>query len=78
MRMKTTHKRATNLSLATHVVDEARELGLNLSQACERGLVLEIAAKRRERWLQENLSSIEAWNKLIDENKMPLAEFRQL
>jgi antitoxin CcdA len=76
--MKTTHKRATNVSLATHVVEEARELGVNLSQACERGLVSEIATKRRERWLQENLPAIEAWNKLVDENGMPLAEFRQL
>lgn len=77
MRMSNALRRPTNVSLPTSVVDEARELGINISQACEKGVVAEIAARRRERWLEENLPAIEAHNEWVERNGLPLAEYRQ-
>ena len=36
-------KRATNVSLPGDLVQQARELGADVSQACEKGLVEEVA-----------------------------------
>lgn len=77
MRMKNAQKKPTNVSLSADLVSEAKELGVNISRASERGLVAEISAKRKEKWLAENRSKIEAWNDWVDQNGMPLAEYRQ-
>jgi antitoxin CcdA len=76
MRMKTTHKRATNVSLPNDLVAEARELGINLSQACEKGVVAEISVKRRERWLTENWDAIQERNAWVEKNGLPLEKHR--
>jgi antitoxin CcdA len=47
--MKIARKRATNVSLPFEMLAEAKNLGVNLSQACEKGLVAEISVKHRER-----------------------------
>ena len=39
-------RRATNVTLPTDLLDQARGLGLNVSQACEGGLKAEIARHR--------------------------------
>lgn len=67
-------RRPTNVTLAEPLLAEARAFGINLSQACERGLVAEAKAKR---WLAENRPAIEAWNDSVDRHGLPLAEFRQ-
>ncbi len=76
MRMKTTQRRATNVSLPGDVVAEAKELGINLSQACEKGVVAEISAKRRERWLAENMDAIRERNAWVEKNGLPLEQHR--
>lgn len=71
-------RRATNITLPEALLRQARELGINLSQACERGLAAEIAALRAERWLVENREAIAAWNAHIGPaNGLPLARFRE-
>ena len=70
-------RKATNISIDAQVVADAKALGLNISKACERGLVTEIAAVRGERWLAENVGALEAWNVWIEENGLPLEEYRQ-
>lgn len=72
-----TPKRATNVSLRSDLIDEAKRLGINVSEACERGLTEEVARSRREAWLEENLPALEAWNEWIRENGIPYAEYRQ-
>jgi antitoxin CcdA len=76
MRMKNAQRRSTNISLPEDVVREAKDLGLNLSKACEKGLVAEIAIKRREKWLVENMAAIESNNAWIEEHGLPLAKYR--
>lgn len=50
---KPSGRRAVNLSLDAALVKEAKALGVNLSQACERGLARELKAAREARWKEE-------------------------
>jgi antitoxin CcdA len=74
--MNNAQKKSTNVSLSAAVVAEAKELGVNISQASEKGVVAEISKRRREKWLDENMEAIEANNAWIEKNGLPLAEFR--
>lgn len=71
-------RRATNLSLSSDLVEEARRLDVNISEACERGLVDEIKKVREAKWLEENRPALEAWNEWVRENGLPYAEYRPL
>lgn len=72
-----TRRRATNITLSEPLLAEARALGINISQACERALVAEVAAARREAWRRENREAIEAWNQYVEEHGTPLAAYRR-
>ena len=52
-------------------------MGINLSQACERGVATEVAEKHRQRWLAENRDAMEAWNEHVAAHGLPLGAFRQ-
>lgn len=67
----------TNVTLSESLLKEARDLKINLSQACERGLAAEVSETRTRRWLQENQAAIDAWNAYVEEHDVPLAEYRQ-
>jgi len=70
-------RRPTNVTLPENLLREARQLNINVSQACERGLVAEVTASKAKQWLQENREGIAAWNYYVEQNGLPLAEFRQ-
>lgn len=70
-------RRATNVTLPEILLREARDMGINLSQACERGLIVAVAEQRRQRWLAENQEAMTAWNDHVAEHGLPLAAFRQ-
>jgi antitoxin CcdA len=69
-------RRSTNVSLPADVVAEAKELGINLSQACERGLVETVAETRATRWKEENREALESSNAWVKANGLPLAKHR--
>lgn len=70
-------RRPTNVTLPEVLLREARDMGINLSQACERGLAAAVAEQRRQRWLAENREAMTAWNDHVAEHGLPLAAFRQ-
>jgi antitoxin CcdA len=70
-------KRATNVSLDRHLLEEARALNINISQAAEKGLTLQIAEERAKKWREENKEAIEGWNAYVEEHGLPLARYRQ-
>ena len=76
MRMKHAQRKSTNVSLPCDLVAEAKELGVNLSQAAERGIVAELSERRRARWLEENREAIESNNRWVEEHGLPLAKYR--
>ena len=72
----TAPRRPTNVSLASNLLDDARELGINVSRACEQGLVEQIAKCRSAKWLEENREAIESSNRYVEEHGLPLAKYR--
>lgn len=70
-------RKATNLSLDSALVEDARALGINLSRACEEGLRKEIAAERARQWQEENAEAIQHWNAYVEEHGLPLDKYRQ-
>jgi antitoxin CcdA len=70
-------KRATNVSLNAALLDEAKQLGINVSQACEQGLAKEIAEARAQRWLDANAEALDSSNAYVERHGLPLGEYRQ-
>ena len=70
-------RRPTNLSLDASLVEQARELGINVSRACEDGLSDVVRAERRRRWIEENREAMEAANDWVARNGLPLERYRQ-
>ena len=70
-------RRPTIVTLPVDLVAEARALGLNVSQACERGLEAEIARGRAAQWQEENREAIASSNEYVERFGLPLSEFRQ-
>jgi antitoxin CcdA len=78
MRMK--HERSptrpTNVTLSRALVDEAKELGVNISSAAASGLQQAVARKRAERWLRDNGSALGSYNAFVEKRGLPLAKLR--
>lgn len=72
-----TRKRPTNVSLDPQLLAEARALNINVSQAAEKGITLQIAEERAKKWRAENKTAIDAWNEYVESNGLPLARYRQ-
>lgn len=66
-------RRATNVSLDHDYVTEAKALGINISQACERGLIKAVKEARSAQWQEDNRAAMEGWNAWVAENGLPLA-----
>ena len=80
VRMDNAHssnRQRLNLTLPGALVEEAKALGLNLSRACESGLEAAVAAERARRWQAENRAFFDWYNAKVEEDGLPLAEFRQ-
>lgn len=69
-------KKATNLSLQSTLLAEARELKINLSKAAEAGITKAIAEKRAAIWQQENKKAIESSNAYVEKHGLPLEKYR--
>lgn len=70
-------KKATNVSLSAELVDEAKKLGINVSEACQSGLAAQVKAARDAAWKEKNRAAIESWNDYIRKNGMPYDKYRQ-
>jgi antitoxin CcdA len=69
-------RKPVNLSLDTGVVAAAREVGINLSQACETALRNAARAERNRRWKEENRTWAASVNRWVEENGLPLDHLR--
>ena len=66
--------RPTNVTLSASLVDEAKELGVNISLAAARGLEETVKQARSERWLEENRCALDSSNEWMEVNGLPLAD----
>ncbi|WP_425570240.1 type II toxin-antitoxin system CcdA family antitoxin [Pigmentiphaga soli] len=69
-------KRATNISLSADVYDDAKALGLNISQTCDQLLREVIQAEKSRRWSADHAAFIEAYNRSVEEDGLPLESWR--
>lgn len=69
-------RKPTNLTLAVSLVTEARELGVNLSQAAEAGIADAVRRMRQERWLTENQAALDSSNAFVERRGLPLEQYR--
>ena len=58
-------KRATNVSINQGLLADAKALDINLSATLERALEVEVGARKREKWLEENREAIAAYNERV-------------
>ena len=65
------------MTLPETLLRDAREMEVNLSHACERGLAQAVAEKHRHRWLGKNRDAMDAWNGHVAQHGLPLAAYRQ-
>lgn len=73
---KTGTRRPTNVSLAADLIEEAKQLNINISQACERGLTAEVKKAREDKWIEDNWEAIQSSNAYIRKHGLPLAKYR--
>lgn len=66
----------TNLTLNAALVEEAKELGINISLAAAWGLEQAVAKVRAERWLDENSAALNSYNEYVEKNGLPLEKRR--
>jgi antitoxin CcdA len=66
----------TNVSLDAALVAEAKELGVSISQASNRGLEEAVKKARAERWLEENMAALDSYNEWVEANGLPLEKYR--
>ncbi|THF63203.1 post-segregation antitoxin CcdA [Pseudothauera nasutitermitis] len=69
-------KRATNLTLSTDVLAEAKSLDINISQVCDEFLRDLVRREKARRWKRENAEFIAEYNRTVDVEGLPLAEWR--
>jgi antitoxin CcdA len=70
-------KKPTNLSVRIDLLEEARALGINLSQTLETALAAEVKKAKEKQWLDENRAGIEAYNREVAEHGLFSDAFRQ-
>ncbi len=68
--------RATNVSLDAALVEEAKELGVNISLASAWGLEQAVKEARGKRWLEENRAALDSYNAYVEASGLPLADLR--
>lgn len=70
------NRRPTNVTLDANAVAEAKELGINVSKACECGLISELKKARETKWIEENWDAIQSSNEWVEKHGLPLAKYR--
>lgn len=64
--------RPVTLTVREDVLQAAKDLGLNTSQAAEAGIRDAVRQAQREGWLRDNKAAIEAYNQNIRDRGLPL------
>lgn len=70
-------KKSANLSINADLLAEAKQLGINLSQAFESHLHALVRQEKQRRWQTENAPAIAAYNHHLERDGVWGAEWRQ-
>ena len=69
-------KKATNITLSVDVLTDAKNLGINISQVCDQHLRELVRLEQAKRWQQEHAEFIAAYNQLLQQEELPLQQWR--
>lgn len=69
-------KKATNITLSADVLNEAKSLGINISQACDQFLRELVRREQERRWQADNAEFIAAYNAAVERDGLPLESWR--
>ena len=72
----TATRKATNITLNAALLQRAKHLKINISQASEEGIARAVAARTAADWLQDNQAALDSSNAYVEQNGLPLAKFR--
>ncbi|EGQ9846203.1 plasmid maintenance protein CcdB [Vibrio cholerae] len=61
-------QKATNLSLNSELLAEAKRLNINLSATMEKALEKEVSSRLKAEWLEKNAEAIETCNELTEKH----------
>jgi antitoxin CcdA len=64
--MEKSVKRAVNLRINKKLIDQAKEMKINLSQTLETSLIETLREKQKEAWLKDNRDAVDAYNEHIE------------
>ncbi len=73
---QTVLKKATNITLSVDVLNEAKALGINISQTCDQYLRELVKNERERRWQQDNAEFIVAYNQSVEQEGLPLEQWQ--
>ncbi len=76
IRFQNAPKKATNLSLNSKVLEEARRMEINISQTVDVLLANEIQRRYWDKWNEQNKDAIDAYNTRVAEHGLALAKYR--
>lgn len=71
-----TLKKATNVTLSTDVLEDARSLGINISQACDEFLRGLVGREKSRRWKEQHADYIKRSNQITEEEGGALDQWR--
>lgn len=71
-----TPKKATNITLSADVLNEAKALGINISQACNQFLRELVTREQERRWQADNAEFVTAYNDGVEKDGVPLEAWR--
>ena len=71
-------KKATNLSVNSDLLLEAKRLNINLSATMEKALSEEVRQLKEKCWMEENREAMESCNNLVEKNGMFSDAYRVL
>ena len=74
--MPSATRKAANLSLDSELLTQARELDINLSQACDQYLRELVRRERAQRWRDEHSDFIAAYNATVADEGLPLDRWK--
>ncbi|MEO0047096.1 MAG: Toxin-antitoxin system antitoxin [Pseudomonadota bacterium] len=71
-----TLKKATNVTLSTDVLKDARSLGINISQACDEFLRGLVGREKARKWKEDHADYINRCNQIAEEEGGALDQWR--
>ncbi|MDH4442787.1 MAG: type II toxin-antitoxin system CcdA family antitoxin [Rhizobium sp.] len=74
--MAQTSRKHDGIEIDERLLQEARDLELDLSRAATDGIARAIKAEKERRWKIENAEAIKASNDYVAKHGLPLAKYR--